>query len=152
LGWASDESKLAVGLCDGVVVLWDLEQVQDRLREFGFDSPLTTGTEATARPVQPIPNFDRVIQVNRLRAEAEEADRRATAARSAGDRAAERSHRLVALDRYERLVEDLPTSLIHRHRLANTHQFLAGLEESRAALRHLEEEGKLRKCLADDDP
>jgi serine/threonine protein kinase/WD40 repeat protein len=41
LAWASDQSKLAIGLSDGVVVLWDLAQIRDRLSEFGFASPLT---------------------------------------------------------------------------------------------------------------
>jgi serine/threonine protein kinase/WD40 repeat protein/tetratricopeptide (TPR) repeat protein len=152
LAWAPDESKLAVGLSDGAVVLWDLGQVSDRLKEFGCVAPLTTQAQEPARPIQTLPNFEQVIKVNRLQAEAKEADRQGAAARAAGDRAAEREHRLVALNRYERLVDAVPDSRVHCYLLANTHQFLAGLEESTAALRHLEAEGRLRQHLITDDP
>src|SRR5262249_12275195 len=36
LAWAPDGTKLAVGLSDGTVAVWDLEQVRARLAEFGL--------------------------------------------------------------------------------------------------------------------
>src|SRR5262249_56285822 len=107
LAWAPDGSKLAVGLSDGRVAVWDLEQVRARLAEFGFDSPSTVRAEE-ARPPSPVPAFDRVVRVNRLRAEAERARRLATAARDAGDQAAERDHLVAALDLYRRLSGNQP--------------------------------------------
>src|SRR5207248_2738755 len=39
--WAPDGRRLAVGLSDGGVAVWDLEQVRARLAEFGIDPPST---------------------------------------------------------------------------------------------------------------
>jgi serine/threonine protein kinase/WD40 repeat protein len=41
LDWSSDGSRLAVGLADGGVNIWDLEQVRARLAEFGINAPTT---------------------------------------------------------------------------------------------------------------
>jgi serine/threonine protein kinase/WD40 repeat protein len=41
LSWSSDGTKLALGLSDGRVPIWDLEQVRARLAEFGIISPST---------------------------------------------------------------------------------------------------------------
>ena len=39
LAWSPDARRLAVGLSDGGLVLWDLEQVRARLAESGIDAP-----------------------------------------------------------------------------------------------------------------
>jgi serine/threonine protein kinase/WD40 repeat protein/tetratricopeptide (TPR) repeat protein len=155
LAWAPDGSKLAVGLSDGRVAIWDLEQVRARLAEFGFDSPSTARAEQ-ARPPAPVPAFDRVVRVNRLRAEAERARRLATAARDAGDHAAERDHLVAALDLDRRLAETVPDAPGHRKRLAWTHSALARplarLGNTEAALSHLDSAAELLRRLTLGDP
>jgi WD40 repeat protein len=37
LAWSSDDKKLALGLSDGGLVLWDLELVNNLLAELGLD-------------------------------------------------------------------------------------------------------------------
>jgi serine/threonine protein kinase/WD40 repeat protein len=39
LAWSPDGGRLAVGLSDGGVAIWDLEQVRARLKEFGLPAP-----------------------------------------------------------------------------------------------------------------
>src|SRR5262249_33823188 len=51
LAWAPDGTKLAVGLSDGQVAVWDLGQVAARLAEFGYDSPSTAHAEANRAPL-----------------------------------------------------------------------------------------------------
>lgn len=41
LAWSADGRQLAVGLADGRVAIWNLEQVRARLAEFGIASPST---------------------------------------------------------------------------------------------------------------
>ena len=41
LAWSADGRQLAVGLADGRVAIWNLEQVRARLAEFGIESPST---------------------------------------------------------------------------------------------------------------
>jgi serine/threonine protein kinase/WD40 repeat protein len=154
LTWAPDGTKLAVGLSDGAVAVWDLEQVRARLAEFGFDSPSTVRPNGAGVPA-PVPAFDRVARVNRLRSEAERARRLATEARDAGDHAAERDNLITALDRDERLAEAVPDAAGHRQRVAGTHGALARalgrLGDTASALQHLEvEAGLLARLLADD--
>jgi serine/threonine protein kinase/WD40 repeat protein/tetratricopeptide (TPR) repeat protein len=155
LAWAPDGTKLAVGLSDGGVAVWDLEQVRARLAEFGFASPPTARAEEVRAPA-PVPAFDRVVAVNRLRVEAERARRLAAAARDAGDHAAERDHLAAALDLDGRLAEAVPDAPGHRKRLAWTHGALAlalsRLGDTRSALVHLEAEVGLLRRLALDDP
>jgi serine/threonine protein kinase/WD40 repeat protein len=43
LNWSADGTHLAVGLSDGRVAVWDLEQVRARLQEFGIAIPSTRG-------------------------------------------------------------------------------------------------------------
>jgi serine/threonine protein kinase/WD40 repeat protein/tetratricopeptide (TPR) repeat protein len=155
LAWSPDGTKLAVGLSDGGVAVWDLEQVRARLAEFGFDLPST----ATARSIPaaaPIPAFDRVNRVNRLRAEAEKCRRLATEARDAGDQTAERNHLIAALNLDEQLAKIMPDAPGHRKRLAWTHgalaRALARLGDTAAALRHLETEARLLDRFLADDP
>jgi serine/threonine protein kinase/WD40 repeat protein len=51
LAWSPDGTRLAVGLSDGGVNVWDLEQVRARLLEFGIDSPSTrVGAPAATAP------------------------------------------------------------------------------------------------------
>jgi WD40 repeat protein/tetratricopeptide (TPR) repeat protein len=155
LAWAPDGSKLAAGLSDGRAAVWDLEQVRARLADFGLDSPSTARAEA-ARPPAPVPAFDRVVLVNRLRAEAERARRLATAARDAGDHATQRDQLLTALELDKRLAEAVPDAPGHRKRLAWTHTTLARplarLGNTRAALAHLDSAAELYNRLARDDP
>jgi serine/threonine protein kinase/WD40 repeat protein/tetratricopeptide (TPR) repeat protein len=155
LAWAPDGSKLAVGLSDGIVAVWDLEQVRARLADFGFDAPSTARAEQ-APPPAPVPAFDRVVRVNRLRVEAERARRLATATRDAGDHAAERDHLVEALKLDERLAETVRDAAGHRKRLAWTHgalaRALARLGDTAAALSHLEAEAELLRRLTLDDP
>jgi serine/threonine protein kinase/WD40 repeat protein/tetratricopeptide (TPR) repeat protein len=155
LAWAPDGARLAVGLSDGGVAVWDLEQVRARLAEFGFASPRAARAGAVRAPA-PVPAFDRVVAVNRLRAEAERARRLATAARDAGDYAAERDHLAAALDLDRRLAETVPDAPGHRMRLAWTHTLLARalarLRNTAAALAHLESAAGLLKRLTLDDP
>jgi WD40 repeat protein len=154
LAWAPDGTKLAAGLSDGAVAVWDLGLVRARLAEFGLDSPSTARPESASAPA-PVPAFDRVARLNRLRAEAERARRLANEARDAGDHVAERDHLLTALDRDGRLAEDLPDVPGHRRRLAWTHgalaRALAALGDTGGALRQLEAEaGLLQRLLADE--
>jgi tetratricopeptide (TPR) repeat protein len=155
LAWAPDGKKLAVGLSDGGVAVWDLEQVRARLAEFGFDAP-STATVGPLPVAAPIPEFDRVVRVNRLRADAERARRLAREARDAGDHPAERDHLLTALNLDERLAETVPDAPGHRKRLAWTHGALAGalarLGGTAGALRHLETEARILEQLRAEDP
>jgi serine/threonine protein kinase/WD40 repeat protein len=155
VAWAPDGTKLAVGLSDGGVAVWDLEQVRARLAEFGFDGPSTARAEEVPSS-KPIPEIDRVIRLNRLRAEAERARRLAAAARDAGDHAAERDQFATALGLDERLAEAVPGAPGHRRRLAWTHgalaRALAALGDTGTALSHLEVEAGLLKQLTLDDP
>jgi tetratricopeptide (TPR) repeat protein len=151
LAWAPEGTKLAVGLSDGAVAVWDLDQVRARLADFGFDSP-STGRAKGAPIPSPVPAFDRVVRVNRLRSEAERARRLATAAREAGDHAAERDHIMAALSLDARLAEAVPDAAGHRKRLAWTHGALAQLSDLGAAQPHLEAEAGLLRRLTLADP
>jgi serine/threonine protein kinase/WD40 repeat protein/tetratricopeptide (TPR) repeat protein len=155
LAWSPDGAKLAVGLSDGGVAVWDLEQVRTRLEEFGLDSPSTARAEA-ARPPAPVPAFGRVVRVNGLRAEAERARRLAAAARDAGDYAAERDHLTEALNLDGRLAEMVPDAPGHRKRVAWTHttlaRALARLGNTEAALAHLASAAELLSRLTLGDP
>jgi WD40 repeat protein/tetratricopeptide (TPR) repeat protein len=154
LAWAPDGSKLAVGLSDGRVAVWDLRQVRARLVEFGFDSPSTARAEE-ARPPAPIPAFDRVARAYRLALEAERARRLAAAARDAGD-AAQRDQLLAALELDRRAAETAPDAPAHRKRVAWDHTTLARLlgrlGNTKAALEHLDSAAELYKRLTLDDP
>jgi serine/threonine protein kinase/WD40 repeat protein/tetratricopeptide (TPR) repeat protein len=154
LAWAPDGSKLAVGCSDGVAAVWDLEQVRARLAEFGIDAPSMVGPGG-GRALAPVPAFDRIVRVNRLRSEAEGARRLAAAARGMGDHLAERDHSIRALRLDEQLAEAVPDAPVHRQRLAGTHAALARalslLGDTPAALKHLETAaGILERLLADD--
>jgi tetratricopeptide (TPR) repeat protein len=155
LAWAPDGTKLAVGLSDGGVAVWDLEAVRARLVDFGFDSPSTARAEG-ARTPSPVPAFDQVVRVNGLRVEAERARHLATSARDAGDYAAERDQLLAALELDKRMAETVPDAPGHRKRLAWTHAALARALGRRgdtvAALSHLDAAAELLKRLALDDP
>jgi serine/threonine protein kinase/WD40 repeat protein/tetratricopeptide (TPR) repeat protein len=155
LTWSPDGTRLAVGLSDGGVAVWDLEQVRARLAEFGFDSP-STAAAGSSPAAAPIPAFDRVVRVNRMRAEAEKGRRLAAQARDAGDHAAERDHLIAALNLDERLAEIVPDAPGHRKRLAWTHgalaRALARLGDTGGALRHLETEARLLERLLAEDP
>jgi serine/threonine protein kinase/WD40 repeat protein len=155
LAWAPDGSKLALGLSDGRVAVWDLGQVRARLAEFGFDSP-STARFGEARPPAPVPAFDRVARTYRLAVEGERIRRLAVAARDAGDDAAERDHLLAALELDKRSVETAPDAPAHRKRLAFDHATLARplarLGKTEDALTHLESAAKLLKQLTLDDP
>jgi tetratricopeptide (TPR) repeat protein len=155
LAWAPDGSRLAVGLSDGLVAVWDLEAVRDRLVDFGFDSP-STARAREARPPAPVPVFERVVRVHRLAVEAERARGLATTARDAGDHAAERDQLLTALESDRRLAETVPDAPGHRKRVAWTHATvalpLARLGNTQAALAHLDSAAELYHRLALDDP
>jgi WD40 repeat protein/tetratricopeptide (TPR) repeat protein len=155
LAWAPDGTKLAFGLSDGAVAVWDLAQVRTRLTELGLETPSTARSEDTRAPA-PVPAFERVVQVNRLRVEAERGRRLASEARQVGDYATERAQLLTALNRDERLAELLPDATGHRKRLAWTHGALARalsqLGDSGAALKHLETEAALLERLLADEP
>jgi WD40 repeat protein len=45
VAWAPEATKLAVGLSDGGVAVWDLKQVHARLADFGLDSPWTGSSD-----------------------------------------------------------------------------------------------------------
>jgi WD40 repeat protein len=155
LAWAPDGTKVAAGLSDGRVAVWDLGQVRARLAEFGFDLPSTARARG-APACRPVPGFDRVVALNRLRVEAERGRRLAAAARDAGDPSAARDHLLTALDRDARLAEAVPDSAGHRKRLAWTHgalgRALARLGDTEAALGHLRVAGGLLRRLCRDEP
>jgi serine/threonine protein kinase/WD40 repeat protein len=57
--WSPDGTRLALGLSDGGLVIWDLEQVRARLAEFGISIPSTTidPERAAARPVAGLPGW-----------------------------------------------------------------------------------------------
>src|SRR5262249_54365100 len=46
LAWSPDGTRLAVGLSDGGLAVWDLEQVRARLAEFALAAPSTGAAEA----------------------------------------------------------------------------------------------------------
>jgi WD40 repeat protein len=49
--WSPDGSSLAVGLSDGGLGVWKLDEVRQRLAEFNFKLPTTKSSESTARVV-----------------------------------------------------------------------------------------------------
>jgi WD40 repeat protein len=153
--WAPDGTRLAVGLSDGRVALWDLEQVRGRLGEFGFAAPSTARADG-APPPAPVPALDQMMRLNQLRAESDRAHRLAAAARDAGDLAGERDHLVTALKLDERLVEAAPDTASQRNRLSWTHGALAHvlgqLGETGLALTHLDTADGLLKRLTLDDP
>jgi serine/threonine protein kinase/WD40 repeat protein/tetratricopeptide (TPR) repeat protein len=155
LAWAPDGSKLAAGLSDGRVAVWDLKQVRARLAEFGFSSSRVARAKA-ARPLAPVPAFDRVVRVNRLWTAAARAHRRAAAARDVGDHAALRDRLRAALELDKRLAEIAPDAPGHRQRLAWTHatlaHSLARLGNTKAALAHLDAAARLLQRLTRDGP
>jgi hypothetical protein len=154
LAWAPDGNRLAAGLSDGAVVVWDLEQVRARLAEFGLGSPSTRRADGIRAPA-PVPAFDRVVRVNGLRQRAERAHRLATEARNAANHAAERDHLLTALDLEGRLAEAVPDAPFHRRRLAWTHGAVARVLErtgGREVVRHREAEARLLVRLVAEDP
>jgi serine/threonine protein kinase/WD40 repeat protein/tetratricopeptide (TPR) repeat protein len=155
LAWSPDGTKLSVGLSDGGVAVWDLEQVRARLAEFGFDSP-STATVRNTPAAAAVPAFDRVVRVSRMRADAERGRRLAKEARDAGDHAAERDHLLAALTLDERLAEVVPDAPGHRKRLATTHgtlgRALARLGDIDGALRHLDLESTVLQQLLAEYP
>jgi WD40 repeat protein/tetratricopeptide (TPR) repeat protein len=155
LAWAPDGSKLAVGLSDGRVAVWDLGQVRARLAEFGFDSP-STARAGEARPPAPIPGFDRVARAYRWAVEAERIRRLAAATRDGDDDAAQRDQLLAALELDRRAAETAPDVPAHRMRVAFDHTTLARplarLGKTKAALEHLDSAAKLYKRLTLDDP
>jgi WD40 repeat protein len=48
LAWSPDGTRLAVGLSDGGLAVWDLEQVRVRLSEFGITVPSTAAMNGPA--------------------------------------------------------------------------------------------------------
>jgi WD40 repeat protein/serine/threonine protein kinase len=155
LSWAPEGTKLAVGLSDGTLALWDLEQVRARLADFGLDSPSTArAKDSTA--LAPVPAFERVIHVNRLRVEAEKARRLAYLARRAANYPAERDHLLTASSRDVELVKLVPDAAGHRKRQALTHgslvRVLARLGDNAGLLRHVQEQVKLLRGLTREEP
>jgi tetratricopeptide (TPR) repeat protein len=97
-----------------------------------------------------------VVRLKRLRDESERAVRLATAARGAGDYAAERDQLLAALELDKRSAEAGPDAPGRRNRLASTHTALAvplaRLGNTEAALAHLDAAAELVKRLTLDDP
>jgi WD40 repeat protein len=155
LAWAPDGRKLAVGLSDGAMAVWNLEQVRARLAEFGLDLPSMARVEGIKAPA-PVPAFEHIIHVNRLRVEAERARKLAAHAREAGHYPEERDHLLTARNRDAELARIVPDVAGHRRRLAGMH---AGLARSGARLgdnegirRHLEALAKLLKELEREEP
>jgi serine/threonine protein kinase/WD40 repeat protein/tetratricopeptide (TPR) repeat protein len=155
LAWSPDGRKLALGLSDGAVAVWGLEQVRARLAEFGLDSPSTVRPRGARTPA-PVPAFDRVVRVNRLRTESDRARRLAAAAQDAGDHAANRDQLLAALELDKRLAKTMPDAPGFRRRVAWTHTALARplarLGNTRDALAHLESAAGLLNRLTLDDP
>jgi serine/threonine protein kinase/WD40 repeat protein len=155
LAWSPDGTKLAVGLSDGGVAVWDLEQVRARLAEFGFASPSTAAPGSTP-VIAPIPNFDRVVRLNRMRADAERSRKLAAKARDAGDSAAQREHLIATMNLDEQLAEMAPDAPGHRQRLASIHlslaRVVAGFGKTADALEHLEAAAKLLERLVAEDP
>jgi WD40 repeat protein len=155
LAWAPDGAKLAVGLSNGGVAVWDLERVRARLADFRLDCP-STARAGEALTTPPIPAFDRLVHVNLLREEAERARRLATAAHDARDLAAERDQLAAALCWNERLAEAVPDARGHRQRLARTHGALARtlgrIGDTATALSHLDVEAELLRRLTFEDP
>src|SRR5262249_5038284 len=92
LAWAPDGTHLAAGLSDGTVAVWDLGLVRAQLAEFGIDFPSTAHRKDRQRRPQPERDFDRVVEVNRLRTEGHDAFQRGATAREAGDRVAAQQH------------------------------------------------------------
>jgi serine/threonine protein kinase/WD40 repeat protein len=150
LAWSPDGTKLAAGLSDGGVALWNLEQVRARLAEFGANSPSTAAAKSSA-VAAPVPDFDRVVRVGQILADAERGRRLANKSREAGDSAAERDHLIAVLSLTERLVQLVPDAPAHRRRAAWTHGALARaldrLGDTPAALQHFEAEAKLVEGL-----
>ncbi len=53
LAWSADGTRLAVGLSDGGLAVWDLEKVRAALAEFGIDVPSTaSGARRPAAPAE----------------------------------------------------------------------------------------------------
>jgi serine/threonine protein kinase/WD40 repeat protein/tetratricopeptide (TPR) repeat protein len=155
LAWAPDGGRLAAGLSDGTVAVWDLEQVRARLADFGLASPSTVRRRGP-RPAGVVPALERVVRVNRLRQGAEKARRMATQALEAGKHAAARDHLLEILDLDGRLVEIAPDAAGHRKRLAWAHgelaRVLVPLGDPAGALRHREKEVSVLQRLVADEP
>ncbi|HEX4588396.1 MAG TPA: tetratricopeptide repeat protein, partial [Gemmataceae bacterium] len=54
LDWSPDGARLAIGLSDGGVAIWDMEQVRARLAEFGIDAPSTARQSSGDQPIPPL--------------------------------------------------------------------------------------------------
>ena len=65
LSWSPDGTRLAAGLTDGGVVVWDLEQVRARLAEFGIELPSTAARTVVSRPpLLPAADFEKIMKLH----------------------------------------------------------------------------------------
>jgi eukaryotic-like serine/threonine-protein kinase len=70
LAWAHDARRLAVGLSDGGLVVWDLERVRALLAASGIDAPSTSDHPEEFQVARPV----RVLDLDRLAARRQQAD------------------------------------------------------------------------------
>jgi serine/threonine protein kinase/WD40 repeat protein len=83
LAWSPDARRLAVGLSDGGLVLWDLTRVRTLLAEAGIDAPPTSADLEEARRARPagVLDLDRVAALHHADLELQAAAAAAGAAR-----------------------------------------------------------------------
>jgi len=79
LAWSPDARRLAVGLSDGGLVIWDLERVRALLAESGIDAPSTSAHGEERQGPRPVPVLD-LDRVAALHQQAEQDLARADAA------------------------------------------------------------------------
>jgi eukaryotic-like serine/threonine-protein kinase len=152
LAWSGDGRRLALGLSDGGLAVWDLGEVRARLAEFGIEVAPTTGPVPAAPRAPDGGEFAALVRRNRLRRQAEDLERRARSATAAGDHRAARADLLEALPLRRRLADEVPAGE-HRDRLAAAHALLgkecAALKDPAAGRHHEEARALYEKLVAD---
>ncbi|HEV3255801.1 MAG TPA: protein kinase [Gemmataceae bacterium] len=153
LAWSPDGTRLAVGLSDGGLVVWDVGQVRARLAEFDIAVP-STAAAATQAPARRGRDFAGMVGLHRTKLQAEQLEARAEAAFQEGQPAKARAVLSHALDLRAFLVDRAPHAQEHRSRLARTCLSLAKsesqLRDFNAALAHLERAIALWQALIAD--
>jgi serine/threonine protein kinase/WD40 repeat protein/tetratricopeptide (TPR) repeat protein len=126
LAWHPDGTRLAVGVSDGSLAVWDLERVAHRLAAFGV--PIPWEPTRAGPPVAPadVPGLDQMLQAQTWKSDADAREASALLTLDILDNpAAARDNLLGALKAREALAHLTPPDDYHREHLLSTHGLLA---------------------------